>query len=89
MIRLITDQSVGSKIPTSSCLHVKVCLEKTAPDSERLLPSVYDSLLVCLNGRQTLGGGGSYRPLLSIDEDLTAGNVHSVPRQSQTQLVRS
>lgn len=31
----------------------------------------------------------SYRPLLSVDEDLTAGDVHSVPRQSQTQLVRS
>lgn len=32
---------------------------------------------------------GSYRPLLSVDEDLTAGDVHSVPCQSQTQLVRS
>lgn len=24
---------------------------------------------------------GSYRPLLSVDEDLTAGDVHSIPRQ--------
>lgn len=31
----------------------------------------------------------SHRPLLSIDEDLTAGDVDSVPCQSQTQLVRS
>lgn len=29
----------------------------------------------------------TYRPLLSVDEDLTASDVHSVPRQSQTQLV--
>lgn len=30
-----------------------------------------------------------YRPLLSVDEDLTASDVHPVPRQSQTQLVGS
>lgn len=30
-----------------------------------------------------------YRPLLSIDEDLTASDVHPVPSQSQTQLVGS
>lgn len=30
-----------------------------------------------------------YRPLLSVDEDLTASDVHPVPSQSQTQLVGS
>ena len=30
----------------------------------------------------------AYWPLLSVDEDLAAGDVHPVPGQSQTQLVR-
>ena len=32
--------------------------------------------------------GSAYWPLLSVDEDLAAGDVHPVPGQSQTQLVR-
>ena len=30
----------------------------------------------------------TYRPLLPIHKDVTAGDVHSVPGQRQTQLVR-
>ena len=31
---------------------------------------------------------GTFLPLLAVDEDLRTGDIHAVPRQRQTQLLR-